>query len=154
MPELPKRRPTTGSPKAVPEAMRVRIGFSPEAKAAFDKLSTKVREGLRRKLRGFGANQAIGKPLVGALQGYHRVTYGRIRAVAEVIARVADGIVIVRVLHIGLRKEGSPSDPYETAAIEALKRGDPDAIALLEAMVQQALHEAQEPDAAPDEDED
>jgi mRNA-degrading endonuclease RelE of RelBE toxin-antitoxin system len=128
----------------------VRIGFSADAKAAFDKLPAKVRDGLRRKLRDFGTNQAIGKPLVGALQGYHRVTYGRIRAVAEVIARVADGIVIVHVLHVGLRKEGSASDPYETAAIEALKRGDPEAIALMETLVHQALHADQDSEAGTD----
>jgi mRNA-degrading endonuclease RelE of RelBE toxin-antitoxin system len=145
MPKPPKRGTTASSHPAAPsEAVGVRIGFSADAKAVFDKLPAKVRDGLRRKLRDFGANQAIGKPLVGALQGYYRVTYGRIRAVAEVLARVAGGIVVVHVLHIGMRKEGSASDPYETAAIEALKRGDPEAIALLEALVQQALHEAQD----------
>ena len=122
-------------------AVQVRIGFSAEAKAVFDKHPTKVREGLRRKLRDFGTNQAIGKPLVGALLGYHRITYGRIRAVAEVLARVAEGTVVVHVLYVGLRKEGSASDPYETAAIEALKGSDPEAIALLEAVAYQALQE-------------
>jgi len=151
MPEPPKRRPTASSPPAAPSgAGRVRIGLSAGAKAVFDKLPVKVRDGVRRKLHDFGTNQAIGKPLVGTLQGYHRITYGRIRAVAEAIARVADGIVIVHVLYVGLRKEGSASDPYETAAIEALKRGDPEAIALMEALVHQALHADQDGGAGPD----
>lgn len=149
MPKLPKRRPIpSDSPSAAPGAVGVRVGFSAEAKAIFEKLPAKVRDGLRRKLRDFGTNQAIGKPLIGALQGYSRITYGRVRAIVEAIARVADGVVIVHILYVGLRKEGSASDPYEAAAIEALTRGDPEAISLMEALVHQALHEGQNSNAA------
>jgi mRNA-degrading endonuclease RelE of RelBE toxin-antitoxin system len=124
-------------PAAPPRA--VRVGYSPEARAALDALPRKVRDGLRRKLRDFGTNPAIGKPLVGVLQGYHRVTYGRVRSIAEVIVRVANDLTIVMVLYVGLRKAGAADDPYEVAAIEALKAQDPDAVAAMEAMIAQLL---------------
>jgi hypothetical protein len=151
----PKRRPTASITSAAAPTGAVRLGFSGEAKAVFEKLPVKVQDGLRRKLLAFGANPAIGKPLVGALRGYHRVTYGRVRSIAEVlaadvIAKVAAGIVVVHVLHIGLRKEGSANDPYEVAALEALKAGDPDAIALLETLVRQAIQGEQAPEGEED----
>jgi hypothetical protein len=133
-----KRRQTATTPAAGPTGT-VRVGFSPEAKEAFDALPAKWRDGLRRKLYDFGGNPAIGKPLVGALRGYHRVTYGRVRSIAEAIAKVADGIVIVHVLYLGLRKEGAADDPYELAAAKAIRSGDPDAIEALEKLVQQML---------------
>ncbi len=134
----PKRRPTQTTVAAAPPGT-VRIGFSPEAKGAFDKLPAKVQTGLRRKLREFGENQTGAKPLVGALKGYHRVTYGRVRSIVEAIVKIADGIVIVHVLYLGLRKAGAGDDPYEVAAVKALKRGDPDAVEALKVLVQQLL---------------
>jgi mRNA-degrading endonuclease RelE of RelBE toxin-antitoxin system len=133
-----KRRPTTETtPQAPALQPEVRIGFSPGAQSQFDGLPAKVRAGLRRKLHEFGENPALGKPLVGPLQGYHRVTYGRVRAIAmQMIASFADGIVVVHVLWVGLRKAGSSDDAYERAAIAALRAGDPDAHAILEQLLQ------------------
>lgn len=140
----PKRRPTASTPPAAPTAGAVRIGFSDVARADFEKLATKVQKGLRRKLREFGMNPAIGKPLVAELQGYRRVTYGRVRSIAEFVVKVTGRVVIVH--YVGLRKAGSSDDPYEAAAVAALNAGDRDAIAALEALVQQAVHGPQTPD--------
>ncbi len=135
--EAMKRKPR---PTATPEAaakQAVRIGFSSGAAAVFMGLSDKVKAGLRRKLRDFGENPAIGKPLVGELKGYHRVTYGRVRTVSmRIVVSIVNGIVLVHVLHVGLRKDGAADDPYQIAAA-ALVRRDPDALAALEALVQQ-----------------
>jgi len=143
-PKQRKRKETAPAPPVAPPSGAVRIGFSRDARAVFEGLSTGVRAGLRRKLRDFGGNPAVGKPLVGALKGYHRITYGRLRAVAhlQIVATVSDGVVIVFVLYIGLRSAGSRDDPYELAA-EALRRGEADAIEALELMVQQ--HHAGDP---------
>jgi len=129
----------------------IRLGFSPAARAAFDSFSNKVRSGIRRKLRDFGEDPAVGKPLVGALQGYHRITYGRVRTVSlRIIAKVEDDLVIVYVLHIGLRKAGASDDPYEIATA-ALARQDREALDVLEALVEQLhageLHGLTEPEA-------
>ncbi len=133
----PKRPPKAATPEAAPTAGTARIGFSPEARAIFDKLPPKVQTGIRRKLFEFAANPAIGKPLVGPLLGYRRVTYARYRTIAmHLIANVARGVVLVHVVEIGLRKQGSEADPYELA-IESLRRGDADAQEALELLVQE-----------------
>ncbi|HEV3156566.1 MAG TPA: hypothetical protein VGZ00_04405 [Candidatus Baltobacteraceae bacterium] len=131
-------------PTALPKQVLVRIGFSPDARTAFDRLPSKVQDGMRRKLREFGANPSIGKPLIGELKGYHRVTYGRLRAISKALAphfiataKLEGSVVVVHVLEIGPRKEGSGDDPYERAAIASLKAGDHDAQALLEETIQQ-----------------
>ncbi len=140
----PKRRPKRSTPAAAPSGV-VRVGFSSGALAFFNKLPAKVRDGLRRKLRDFGMNPAIGKPLIGDLQRYRRVTYGRVRSIAEAVVTNALGAITVYVLHIGLRKEGSADDAYEAAAIEALKRRDPEVFTLIETEVHQALERQQPP---------
>ncbi len=140
----PKRRPNASTPQAVPAPGTVRLGFSDVARADFEKLTTKVQKGLRRKLREFATNPAIGKPLVGELQGYRRVTYGRVRSIAELIVKVTDRVVIVH--HLGLRKAGSATDPYEAAAVAALNAGDPDAMAAMEALIHQTMQGPQPPD--------
>ena len=137
--------PQASTPAAGPTGA-VRLGFAPDAKAVFEKLPAKVHDGLRRKLRDFGANPAVSKPLVCELQGYYRVTYGRMRSIAEVVAETAEGVVVVHVVYIGLRKEGSARDPYEVAAMAALQRADPDAVALMETLVYQVLRGPQPPD--------
>ena len=115
----------------------VRIGFAPGAHAAFDAFSNKVKAGLRRRLREFGKNPAIGKPLIGALQGYYQITYGRIRTVSlRIVVSREDETVLVHVLHIGLRKAGAADDPYEIAAA-AFGRQDRDAITLIEELARQ-----------------
>jgi mRNA-degrading endonuclease RelE of RelBE toxin-antitoxin system len=126
-----------------PQAI-ARLGFSPDARAAFDRLSEKVRIGLRRKLRELGTNPALGKPLVGDLKGYYRITYGCLRAISKVLApdaattaAVNSDIVIMHVLYIGPRKEGSAGDPYERAAIAALQEGDRAALELLDQIIRE-----------------
>jgi mRNA-degrading endonuclease RelE of RelBE toxin-antitoxin system len=135
----------------------VRIGFSPDARATFERLPAKVRVGLRRKLREFGINPDVGKPLIGELAGYRRVTYGRLRAISKAtrpyavaIAKIEGSIVIVHVLTIGARKEGSGDDPYERAAIAALQAGDDEVGALLEQVLLQ-LRAGSLPDVEEDE---
>jgi mRNA-degrading endonuclease RelE of RelBE toxin-antitoxin system len=143
-------------PAATPQQAVVKIGFSPDARAAFERLPAKVQAGLRRKLREFGLNPAIGKPLIADLKGYHRVTYGRLRAISKAVgpyvvatAKAEGGIIIVHVLEIGPRKEGSGDDPYERAAIAALQAGDREAQALLERTIQQ-LHAGNLPEVEED----
>jgi len=131
-----KPRPAATTPEAVTNGT-VRLGFSRGASAVFNKLPAKVQTGLRRKLHDFGENPAIGKPLVGPLQGYHRVSYGRIRTVSmRAVVSVSDGIILVHVLHVGIRKEGAADDAYEVAT-SALQRGDTEAIHVLEQFLQQ-----------------
>ena len=132
----PKRKPRSTASKATPKKNgAVRIGYDREAQAVFDALPAKVQEGLDRKLRDFAANPGLGKPLVGDLLGYHRVLYGRIRTVSlRATAKVVDGLVVVFVLEVGLRKEGSREDPYVLAR-RALKRGDVDAQHAVELIV-------------------
>ena len=139
-----QRRQKIASPPLKTAEIAVRIGFAPDAGAAFHRLAPKAQAGLRAKLKAFGLNPSLGKPLVGQLQGYHRVTYGRVRSIAkaveaEAIVRVAAGVVIVHVLWLGLRKQGASDDPYEVAAVKALRQGDPDARQLLEALVRRTL---------------
>jgi hypothetical protein len=135
---MKRKRPVKPPPEGAPLAKEVRLGFSPEARAVFDKLPSKLQDGLRRKLREFGVSPAIGKPLVGELFGYHRITYGRVRSISmRVIASVAKSdVVAVMTLYIGLRKAGSADDPYEIAAA-AVRRRDPDAVHAIELMLQQ-----------------
>ena len=131
-----KPRPPATTPEAAPKGT-VRIGFSRGAAAVFGKLPTKVQVGLRRKLHDFGLDPAIGKPLIDELRGYHRVSYGRIRAVSmRAVVSLVDGITLVHVLHVGLRKEGAADDAYELATT-ALRQGSADAIEVLEQLLQQ-----------------
>lgn len=122
--------------KAVLTAGKARIGFAPEARAVFDKLPPKVQAGIRRKLHDFAKNPTVGKPLVGSLHGYRRITYARYRTIAmHLVANLVRGAVLVHVVEIGLRKQGSQDDPYELA-IGSLRRGDTDAQEALELFVQ------------------
>jgi hypothetical protein len=137
----PKRRSAATTPQVTSSAT-IRIGFSEDAKVVFDGFSPKVRHGLRNKLREFGVNPANAKPLVGALKGYHRVTYGRVRAIAassvEALVSMTDGIILVHVLYVGLRKQGAKDDSYEVAAA-AIRAGEPDAIEAMELILQSYL---------------
>lgn len=133
-----KRRTTIATTPQAPVQPAVRLGFSPGARAQFEGLPEKIKTGLRRKLRDFGQNPGLGKPLVGVLQGYHRITYGRLRTIAmRVVASISDGIVLVHVLWVGQRKEGASDDAYERAAIAALRAGEADAHSALELLLQQ-----------------
>jgi mRNA-degrading endonuclease RelE of RelBE toxin-antitoxin system len=144
-----KRRAPATTAEAVP-AGTVRLAFSSEARAIFSRLPQKQQAGLRRKLREFGADPALGKPLTGALQGYQRVTLGRLRAIAlHVIVRATeDGLIVVYVLHVDRRAEGSRSDPY-VVATDAIRRGEEDALTLLDLIVRRLRQVG--PDAIEDE---
>jgi len=125
-------------------AKAIRLGYSPAAQQIFERLPAKTQDGLDRKLRAFGENPAIGKPLVGKLIGYYRVTIGRVRAIAatsaissiEAVLKIEDGIVVVYVLFIGHRKAEAKDDPYERAAL-AVDRGDSDAIEAMRLLIEQ-----------------
>jgi mRNA interferase RelE/StbE len=86
----------------------VKVGFALSARAAWDALDPKVRDSLREKIRAFGLDPRLGKPLTGDLKGCHRVTHGRVRCVV----RRAEEITVVLVIAVGVRKEGSKKDPY------------------------------------------
>lgn len=124
----------------------VKLGFSPDAQTVYNLLPQKVKDGLDDKLREFGKDENAGKPLIRKLKGYHRVTYGRVRAISlRAIANVTAGIVVVYTLSIGPRKEGASDDPYAQATA-ALKRRDPEVITALENLVAQAINSDQEDD--------
>lgn len=60
------------------------------------------------------------KPLVGPLQGLYRITYGRYRAIYSADAgQTAHGDVVVhvtvRIIAVGIRKEGDRKDVYRLA---------------------------------------
>ena len=135
-----KRKPRQATAATTPEAAptgTVRLGFSRGASTVFGALPAKVQVGVRRKLHEFGENPAIGKPLIGALRGYHRVSYGRIRAVSmRAVVSMTDGIILVHVLHVGLRKEGAADDAYELAT-SAVQQGNAEAIEVLEQLIHQ-----------------
>jgi mRNA-degrading endonuclease RelE of RelBE toxin-antitoxin system len=142
----PKPRPASTPPAADPKT--VRLGYSVSADEFYKRLPPKTQAALDRKLRAFGENPSIGKPLAKELIGFHRVTVGRIRAIAassasssiEAVLKIENGIVVVYVLYIGQRKAGSKDDPYERA-VEALARGDSDAIEVLRRLVEQVKTE-------------
>jgi len=62
----------------------------------------------------------------------------------HLVANVAPGAVLVHVVEIGLRKQGSQDDPYELA-IESLRRGDTDAQEALELFVQELQKQGPSP---------
>jgi mRNA-degrading endonuclease RelE of RelBE toxin-antitoxin system len=138
----PKTRPESIASAAAPKT--VRLGYSVSADEFYKRLPAKTQAALDRKLRAFGENLSIGKPLAKELIGFYRVTVGRIRAIAassasssiEAVLKLENGIVIVYVLHIGQRKAGSKDDPYDRA-VQALARGDSDAIEVMRLLVEQ-----------------
>jgi len=144
----PRKPPATKASQPSSPVNAVRLGFSQDAQAVYDLLPPKVQSGLDAKLREFGKNPNVGKPLIKTLSGYHRVTYGRIRAISiRSIASVSAGIVVVQTLTIGQRKEGSKNDPYELATA-ALRKRDPEVISALEILVQQAIEGHMDDDLA------
>jgi mRNA-degrading endonuclease RelE of RelBE toxin-antitoxin system len=143
-----KRKRSLPPVPAAAASKAVRLGYSQLAFEFFEKLPAKTQLALERKLRTFGENPAIGKALSKELFGYYRVTVGRIRAIAassaassiEAVLKIENGIVVVYVLYIGQRKAGSKDDPYERA-VQALARGDIDAIEVLRRLVEQVKTE-------------
>lgn len=102
---------------------RVVIQWTDTAKNQLAKLPKKVRRGLLDKageLRNVADPRKVYKPLVGPLQGYYRITYGRCRAiyaVKEDHLPSGDVLVYVRVIFIavGQRKERDRKDVYAIA---------------------------------------
>jgi mRNA interferase RelE/StbE len=102
---------------------RVSIQWTETAMAALAKLPPKVRRGLLDKaneLRQIDDPAAVHKPLVGPLQGYHRICYSRYRAIYCVDReRLAGGGVVERITVLfvaaGVRKEGDKNDIYHLA---------------------------------------
>ena len=122
----PNRNRNSGA-TAEPRRTTVRIGFASSAKAAFDRLSAKAREGIRRKLYDYGRNPSLGKPLIRELHSFDRLTYGRVRCVTKSV----DGIVLV--LYCGLRKSDAVDDSYEIASA-ALASNDPEVVRALQSL--------------------
>ena len=102
---------------------RVTIQWTDTAKAQLAQLPPKVRRGLLSKagnLRRADDARSAGKPLVGPLLGYYRITYGRYRAIYEVKEeKIANGAVLVHVricfLAAGKRKARDKKDIYNIA---------------------------------------
>jgi len=109
----------------------------------FQSLSVKEQTGLRAKWKALGENRSLAKPLQGELQGYYRVTYGRIRSVV----RMDKEHPVLFVAFIGLRREGSTDDVYEVALKEKAK-ADPSFEPIFRAHVRAYLqeHELTPPD--------
>jgi hypothetical protein len=130
---MARRRPprAAGTPPSGPSgaSVVVKIGWAPDARAVFDRLSAKAQAGLREKLEDFGRT-GVGKPLVRELKGFTRVTYGRVRCIAK---RAEGAMIMVYVLEVGLRKARSDDDAYERAT-KALASRDPEIIDALNEM--------------------
>lgn len=92
--------------------MNYKITLADEAKAFLLSLDSKTRTVIARKieaLKEFPEKQ--GKPLSGDLSGYRSLyAAGRYRVVYEVITNEVKVIVVA----VGIRKEGSRIDVYET----------------------------------------
>lgn len=104
--------------------IRVTIQWTETAKEKLKALPRKVRKGLVDKIDalsdpGVDPRNAH-KPLVGPLQGLYRITYGRYRAVYSTETdHLASGDllirVIVRIVAVGIRKDGDKHDVYDLA---------------------------------------
>lgn len=104
-------------------AERVTIQWTQTARDGLAKLPQKVRRGLLDKvneLRNAEDPSAVHKPLTGPLQGYHRITYSRYRAVYSVEKEtLASGDILhhfkIRFVAVGIRKESDKKDVYRLA---------------------------------------
>src|ERR1700681_1482634 len=98
-------------PKPAETKSKIRIGFTRSANKQFLGLAEKERTGLFTKLEELARNPRLGKPLVGELKGYVRISLGRLRCVVKCAA----GVAVVIVLVIAKRAQGSRKDVYELA---------------------------------------
>jgi mRNA interferase RelE/StbE len=102
---------------------RVHIQWTETAKRAIEKLPKKVRKGLLTKageLREAENPASVNKPLLGPLQGYHRICYSRYRAIYsverdELVSGDCLVKITVRFVAAGIRKEGDKEDIYQLA---------------------------------------
>jgi len=103
--------------------VRIRIQWTTTAKECLKQLPLKVRKGLLSKADDLIAcddPRRVHKPLVGPLQGYYRITYGRYRAIFRVEEdTLANGDVLINLtvqfIAAGIRKEQSRDDVYRVA---------------------------------------
>lgn len=102
---------------------RVVVRWTETAKGCLTRLPRKVRAGLLAKgdeLAACDDPASAYKPLTGPLRGYHRISYGRYRAIFTVEERKLAGgevsvLVTVTFVAAGVRKEGDKRDIYNLA---------------------------------------
>lgn len=95
--------------------MKWQVGVTPSARVMLEKIQDRrVREKIRDRIDGLAEEpEKQGKPLTGELAGYRSL-----RAVGQryrIIYRIEDGRVLVLVMALGIRKEGSGKDVYALA---------------------------------------
>lgn len=94
--------------------------MSQSAHTVFERLTQRERDAMAAKLKILARNPALGKPLVGALSGYYRISYGRLRAVVR-----SDGKTpLLFVVMLGIRAGGKRDDVY-ARALAALRNAEP-----------------------------
>lgn len=95
--------------------MRWQVGLTPHARVMLEAIQDRrVRDKIRDRIDGLAEEpEKQGKPLTGELTGYRSL-----RAVGQryrVIYRIEEGKVLVLVMALGIRKEGSGKDIYALA---------------------------------------
>ncbi len=95
--------------------MRWQVGLTPYARVMLEKIQDRrVRDKIRDRIDGLAEEpEKQGKPLTGELTGYRSL-----RAVGQryrIIYRIEEGKVLVLVMALGIRKEGSGKDIYVLA---------------------------------------
>ena len=95
--------------------MRWQVGLTPYARVMLEKIQDRrVRDKIRDRIDGLVEEpEKQGKPLTGELTGYRSL-----RAVGQryrIIYRIEEGKVLVLVMALGIRKEGSGKDIYVLA---------------------------------------
>lgn len=95
--------------------MRWQVGLTPYARVMLEEIQDRrVREKIRDRIDGLAEEpEKQGKPLTGELAGYRTL-----RAVGQryrIIYRIEEGKVLVLVMALGIRKEGSGKDIYALA---------------------------------------
>jgi len=108
----------------------ITIQWTDTARRSLASLPQKVRRGLLEKtdeLLECSDPEEASKTLIGPLQGYYRITYGRYRAIYSVTEdRNAKNDVVIRIViqfvATGIRKEGDKDDIYRFA-LKLLRSG-------------------------------
>ena len=95
--------------------MRWQVGLTPHARVMLEAIQDRrVRDKIRDRIDGLAEEpEKQGKPLTGELTGYRSL-----RAVGQryrIIYRIEEGKVLVLVMALGVRKEGSGKDIYVLA---------------------------------------
>ena len=95
--------------------MRWQVGLTPHARVMLEAIQDRrVRDKIRDRIDGLAEEpEKQGKPLTGELTGYRSL-----RAVGQryrIVYRIEEGKVLVLVMALGIRKEGSGKDIYMLA---------------------------------------